>query len=409
MVILHTSDWHIGRLLYGRRRYDEHAAFLDWLADAVEREGADVLLVAGDVFDSGTPSNRAQEIYYRFLVRISSTRCRHVVITGGNHDSPSFLDAPRDLLRALRIHIVGAASERPEDEVLTLADEQGSPALVVCAVPYLRDRDLRTAEAGESYEDKERKMLEGIRAHYAAVLAIAQERRGAAGGNIPIVAMGHLFAAGGETSEGDGVRELYVGSLVRVDSGCFPPCIDYLALGHLHAAQCLQGLESRRYSGSPLPMGFGESGQSKGVVRIAFDGRQPVVTVLPVPAFQPLVRVGGDWENITAGIAALAAADSTAWLEITWDGAELAGTLRERLDELVAGTKMEILRIRNRRLLDKALECAETEETLDDLDSVEVFERCLQSYEVADLQRAELRGTYARLLQSMAEQDAQAI
>ncbi len=408
MVILHTSDWHIGRLLYGRRRYDEHAAFLDWLADAVEREGADVLLVAGDVFDNGTPSNRAMEIYYRFLVRISATRCRHVVITGGNHDSPSFLDAPRDLLRAFRIHVVGSAADRPEDEVLTLEDEHGNPALIVCAVPYLRDRDLRTAEAGESYEDKERKMLEGIRAHYSAVLAIAEERRDAAGADIPIVAMGHLFAAGGETTEGDGVRELYIGSLARVESGCFPPSIDYLALGHLHAAQCLQGLESRRYSGSPLPMGFGESGQRKSVVLVDFAGRKPMPAVLPVPTFQPLERVAGDWEKITAGIAALAAADSAAWLEITWDGNELAGALRERLDAMVAGTRMEILRIRNRRILDKALESTE-EETLDDLNPVEVFERCLQAYGVADTDREEVRGTYARLLQAMAEQDEQAI
>ncbi|MDZ4186401.1 MAG: exonuclease subunit SbcD, partial [Desulfuromonadales bacterium] len=91
MKLLHTSDWHIGRALYGRKRYDEYQAFLNWLAALIESEDIDVLLVAGDVFDNSTPSNRAQELYYRFLCRVAATPSRHVVITAGNHDSPSFL------------------------------------------------------------------------------------------------------------------------------------------------------------------------------------------------------------------------------------------------------------------------------------------------------------------------------
>nr|NJM04751.1 exonuclease subunit SbcD [Desulfobacula sp.] len=92
MKFLHTSDWHIGRSLYGRKRYDEFSAFLDWLAGFIEARGMDALLVAGDIFDTGTPSNRAQELYYGFLRRVSASCCRHVVIIAGNHDSPSFLN-----------------------------------------------------------------------------------------------------------------------------------------------------------------------------------------------------------------------------------------------------------------------------------------------------------------------------
>jgi len=98
MKILHTSDWHIGRTLYGRKRYEEFEAFLVWLAGTIIQEQVDVLLVAGDVFDTSAPSNRAQELYYRFLCRIAASSCRHVVVTAGNHDSPSFLNAPRELL-----------------------------------------------------------------------------------------------------------------------------------------------------------------------------------------------------------------------------------------------------------------------------------------------------------------------
>ena len=166
MKILHTSDWHLGRALYGRKRYEEYEAFLDWLAALIEGEDIDVLLVAGDVFDNSTPSNHAQELYYRFLCRVAASPRRHVVVTAGNHDSPSFLNAPRELLKFLNIHVVGCASELPEDEVILIAGPDHDPLLIVCAIPYLRDRDIRTAEAGESLEDKERKIIEGIRAHY---------------------------------------------------------------------------------------------------------------------------------------------------------------------------------------------------------------------------------------------------
>ena len=95
MKILHTSDWHLGRTLYGRKRYEEFEAFLAWLTETIREREIDALLVAGDVFDTSTPSNRAQELYYRFLCRVVASHCRHVVVIAGNHDSPSFLNAPR--------------------------------------------------------------------------------------------------------------------------------------------------------------------------------------------------------------------------------------------------------------------------------------------------------------------------
>src|SRR5450756_1372264 len=141
MRILHTSDWHIGRTLYGRKRHDEHEAFLLWLSDTIREQQADVLLIAGDIFDTITPGTRAQELYYQFLCRIAASECHHVFVTGGNHDSPSFLDAPRQLLRMLHVHVMGSVSGNPEDEVFVMRDKSGVPELIVCAVPFLRDRD----------------------------------------------------------------------------------------------------------------------------------------------------------------------------------------------------------------------------------------------------------------------------
>ena len=121
LTLLHTSDWHLGRAFHGRRPEAMFAAFLDWLLDTLAAQEVDVLLVAGDVFDTQTPTPRVQALYYRFLARLAAQgRCRHVVITAGNHDSPAFLDAPQHVLAALNVHVVGAAKETPEQEVLTL-------------------------------------------------------------------------------------------------------------------------------------------------------------------------------------------------------------------------------------------------------------------------------------------------
>ncbi len=408
MKVLHTSDWHIGRTLYGRKRYEEFEAFLTWLAETIQQNAIDVLLVAGDVFDTSAPSNRAQELYYRFLCRVAASSCRHVIVVAGNHDSPSFLNAPKELLKALDVHVVGNKTENLEDEVLVLRNKYDVPELIVCAVPYLRDRDIRVAEAGESVEDKERKLIDGIRTHYAAVAALAEQKRKELGADIPIIGTGHLFAAGGQTTDGDGVRELYVGSLAHVTAGIFPPSFDYLALGHLHVPQKVNGLETTRYSGSPLPMGFGEAKQQKSVCQIAFHNRAASVQLIDVPVFQKLERIKGDLAAISRRILELAATDTPSWLEVIYDGTDIIGNLREHFERVTAGTQMEILRIKNNRIINHLLEQTYEEETLDDLNEDDVFERCLAVHKVPEDQRPELLRAYRETISSLYEDDLQA-
>jgi len=408
MRVLHTSDWHIGRTLYGRKRYEEFEAFLTWLAETIQQNKVDALLVAGDVFDTSAPSNRAQELYYRFLCRVAASSCRHIVVVAGNHDSPSFLNAPKELLKALDVHVVGSSTASPEDEVLVLRNEQDAPELIVCAVPYLRDRDIRVAEAGESVEDKEQKLIDGIRTHYAAVAALAEQKREELGADIPIVGTGHLFTAGGQTVDGDGVRELYVGSLAHVTAGIFPACFNYLALGHLHVPQKVNGSETIRYSGSPLPMGFGEAKQQKSVCQVEFHSTAASVQLIDVPVFQKLERVKGDWDGISNRILELSATDSQGWLEVIYDGTEVIGDLRERLEAAMSGTQMEILRIKNNRIIDRVLGQIHEEETLDDLNVNDVFERCLAVHDVPEDQRPELLRAYQETVSSLYEDDVQA-
>lgn len=406
MKFLHTSDWHLGRTLYGRNRYDEFAAFLKWLAALIESERVDALLVAGDIFDSSVPSIRAQELYYRFLNEIARSKiCRHVVITSGNHDSPSFLNAPKALLRALDVHVVGSASDRPIDEVVALRDSQKRLEAIVCAVPYLRDRDIRTVEAGESVEEKGRKLLEGIERHYREVCQAGEALRKKENGAVPMVAMGHLFTAGGTTVDGDGVRELYVGSLAHVSRSIFPEGIDYLALGHLHVPQKVGGEEYLRYSGSPLPMGFGEARQQKEVVLVNFSEGERSITEVAVPLFQPLERISGTVEAITSRIFQFKAEGSSAWLEIEYTGAELPGNLRGLLEEAVKGSSLEIRRIKNNRLSTLVLQQLTEHESLDELGELDVFERCLNAAKVPDAQRPALVHAYREIVLSLHDDD----
>ncbi len=419
MKILHSSDWHLGRTLFGRRRHDEFAAFLDWLTGVLHERQPDALLVSGDVFDTGTPGVRAQELYYSFLRRAADSPCRHVVITAGNHDSPSFLDAPRALLGALRVHVVGAALPHPSmenpggpslrEEVITLRDAAGRAELVVCAVPFLRDADLRVSSPGESRQDREVRLREGLLAHYAAVTEEARSRRDAIeraeGTRVPLVIMGHLFTVGGKTMDGDGVRDLYVGSLAAMPASAFAPEASYVALGHLHVPQAVGGREHIRYSGSPLPMGFGEADQQKSVCFAELDADGPArVGLLPVPRFRRLKTLRGGREAILARVTEMIREHEEIWLEIIPDSPSSA--LRDELEALTKDTRLDILRIRDRVLSDAALYADGAEETLEEMDPHDVFERLLDARRTEEEKRPSLRAAYEELLHEMENADA---
>ena len=406
MKILHTSDWHIGRTLYGKKRYEEFEAFLQWLVDTIQTQKVDILLVCGDVFDTGTPSNRAQELYYGFLCNVATSCCRHVVVIAGNHDSPSFLDAPKELLRTLHVQVIGSLPQTREEEVLVLYKQEQMEA-IICAVPYLHDKDIRTAEPGETIDDKNIKLVEGLKRHYEKVCSIAEQKRGGRS-DIPIIAMGHLFTAGGKTVEDDGVRELYVGSLTHIEIDAFPSSIDYLALGHLHIPQCVGKQPHLCYSGSPIPMGFGEANQEKKVMLIEFTEKKPTIQEIPVPCFQQLIRIEGSLEAIQAKLNSLKQENSQAWLEIEYTGKDLIPNLRELLDDALVGTTMEIRRIKNKQIMDRVLNNLAKKETLDDLSEQDVFIRCLDAFDVPEEEREGLIESYTQIVKALHEDDVNA-
>ena len=141
MKILHTSDWHIGHALYGKKRNDEHSAFLNWLTEQIASRDIDALVVSGDIFDTGSPGGAAEQLYFDFLTSIIKTNCKTVVIVAGNHDSPRRLQAPAALLKKLHIHVIGIPSA-PADHVIELKDSDDNIGALCCAVPYLRKNDM---------------------------------------------------------------------------------------------------------------------------------------------------------------------------------------------------------------------------------------------------------------------------
>lgn len=403
MNILHTADWHLGRTLYSKTRYEEFQKFLDWLLVTIREQSIDVLLVAGDVFDTIAPSYRAQELYYDFLSQLPETRCRHVVITAGNHDSPTFLEAPRQLLRALDVHIIGHVTDPIDHEVILLRDSDGKPELIVCAVPYLRDRDIRKSDAAESLEAKEQKIREGIANHYDQVAQVARRLRDSLESPIPIVAMGHLYTAGGETVEGDGVRKLYVGNLAHVESTIFSDNFDYVALGHLHVPQKVNGSETIRFSGSPIPMGFGEAQQQKYVNLVRWNANHLEVELVPVPQSQRLESIRGDWPHIESRLQAMKQLKESIWIEVSYQGTEPIANLKEKVEQLIDGTDVDALRVTDARQTELLLKQGDFSQDLEELQPIDVFKRCLELNNVPEDKRKEFEDAYQEILLQMPE------
>jgi exonuclease SbcD len=402
--ILHTSDWHLGRYLHRtRQRYEEFEKFLDFLAGQIEARQIDCLIVAGDVFDTTTPSNRAQRLYYEFIQRIVSLpRPPRVVIVAGNHDSPTFLEAPASLLEGFGVYIAGAPS--PEKELITLSGPSGRPELLVCAVPYLREGDLRAAVYEETAEQARKTLASALAARYREAREAADRRLSELGADLPVVAVGHLFVAGSVTEEGDGVREIHAGPLEALAADNLPR-FDYVALGHLHSPQRAGKSDFVRYSGSPLPMSFGEAGRKKSMCQVDLEpGREPVLEIVEIPLFQKLARIEGDLGALMEGMRKLEG--TGAWLELTQTGGAAQGDPKEALEAEAARLGLEIIRIRDDRFRALALAAEEPGPELSALSPEAVFESLLTQAKTPEEDKTELRRTYARVLSALLEEDA---
>ena len=404
--ILHTSDWHLGQHFMGKTRQAEHQAFCAWLIEQVHEQAVDAVLIAGDIFDTGAPPSYAREQYNRFIVELRATGCELVVL-GGNHDSVAMLGESKTLLAQLGTRVIPGVCEPIEEQLLVLHRRDGSPGAILCGIPFIRPRDVLLSQAGQSAQDKQQSLQQAIQQHYQDLYALAESKRAELGGDLPIIATGHLTTVGASAS--DSVREIYVGSLEAFPTSAFPPAA-YIALGHIHRPQKVGGLEHIRYCGSPIALSFDEAKQQKEVLLVALDTsglRQ--ITALPVPRFQPLLSLRGSLKELETAIQEAAkqgSAEQPVWLEVLVGTDDYLSDLQLRIAALCEGLPVEVLRIRRERGNASASLQGKAKETLDELSVEDVFAQRLSSETLDETEQAKLLGLYQQVVSGLREGEA---
>jgi len=397
MKILHTSDWHLGQRFYDQERHQEHALFLDFLLLTLQQQKIELLLVCGDIFDNANPSRQAERLYYDFLRRLSVLGHCQAVIVAGNHDSASHLEAPKRLLKALNIHVVGSLSEEHDDVLLQIKSQnEQDPGVWLAAVPYLRDRDLRRAVAGESFDEMEQRTKQGVIQSYAKLATELQQRNtsGAA-----LIATGHLTAIGSSLSDSE--RHIHIGSLGSISASQFPDAFDYIALGHLHRAQKVGGNETIRYSGSPLPLSFSEIKHDKTLRIIDTQADKIEQQSITLPRFRCLLSLKGSSEELQQQIAALQPKEQlTPWLELILTDSELATNDLKQLHDSAKQQQVEILKIGLAQQHAPPATLSESDRRIEELQPEEVFQHRLESYQ-GRISHETLRDCFQQLLKQL--------
>lgn len=402
MRLLHTSDWHLGQHFMGKTRLAEHEAFLAWLIGQINGHAIDAVVVAGDIFDTGTPPSYARELYNNFVVSVQATGAT-LILLGGNHDSAAVLGESRSLLACLNTLVIPTLAE---SRVVPLKNRTGETAALLCALPYLRPRDVITSQAGQGLAEKQQSLQQAIIDTYQAQFSAANALRDQYG-PLPLLATGHLTTVGAQTS--DSVREIYIGSLEAFPVSGFP-AFDYIALGHIHRPQKVGGLEHIRYSGSPIALSFDEAAQQKQVLLIELGNTAlQTVTPLPVPRFQPMQALRGSLDTLADAITRAATAGTPelpVWLDITVTVEGYLSDLHTPVRKLTEGLPVEVLRIHRERSDSAPTLRRRAQETLTELTPLEVFKHRLATETLdADLQ-ASLQGLYQQVVDEIQQGSA---
>lgn len=341
MKILHTADWHLGQTFFEHDRREEHLHFLEWLQKQIRERGIDVLLIAGDVFDSPNPSAESQRMFYTFLRRTTDENPRlQVIIIAGNHDSAARLEAPNPLLEEMRVTVRGVVRHTKEGEIdfrnlLVPLYENGKIGAWCLAVPYLRQGDYPVADSYPA----------GVKALYERLFQEVE------GQGIPVIAMGHLQATGSEISENDRSERTVIGGLECVSPDSFNRKIAYTALGHLHRGQRVSGRKNVRYSGSPIPMSFAERNNKQGVVLAELNGSEIRISPLPFESPVKLLSIPSTPRSLPEVLETIAnlpqgeITTGTPYLEIKVLITEPEPSLRYRLEEALEGKAVRLARI----------------------------------------------------------------
>ncbi|MNH89129.1 Nuclease SbcCD subunit D [compost metagenome] len=278
MRILHTGDWHLGRTLEGRSRQKEQEQFIDELVEIADASQADLILMAGDVYDSVNPPAAAEQLFYDAAARLTADG-RPLVVISGNHDQPERVASVSPLVRRQGITLVGM----PTSEPVTVHAVRTGEVAKIAALPYPSEARLGELLAGDSGEDE-------LRLAYSARVGRLMNLLGREFTPQTVnLAMSHIYVLGGV--ESDSERPIQVGGAYTVDPSALSCGAQYTALGHLHRAQRVKGGSMIRYSGSPLAYSFSEAGQAKSVAMIEVaPGGEPSFEEIYLRCGRPLVN-----------------------------------------------------------------------------------------------------------------------
>lgn len=339
--ILHTADWHLGKMLNEQSREEEQKRFLDWLLKQVVELEVDVVLVAGDVFDTANPPQSAETLYYDFVAALHGSTSASLVLIGGNHDSANQLEAPKRVLKSLRTHVHGAVFETPADRLLLLPSAE-APKVAIAMVPFLREKDIRMGRSGDTEAAVRKEIVEGIARVYEETANAAKEAKIAC----PIVATGHLTVAGSSSSDSE--RDIHVGGLGAVDSSVFPEAFAYVALGHLHRPQSTDKAGRIRYSGSPIALSFSEVHDKKEVRLLDVNGQGVAQSSVPIPVFRRLIQLKTSLATLEGDLAAQAKVspgELTTWVEVVLSGHTGLNDANNQVRTLAHGQPFEVLKV----------------------------------------------------------------
>ena len=404
MKILHTSDWHLGQNFYNKSRKNEHERFLQWLLEQVTEHDIDAIIVAGDIFDTSTPPSYAREMYNKFVVDSNKIGCQ-LVLLGGNHDSVSVLKETQQLLKYMGTDVIPNTNEDHATQVVELKGKSGKVEALVCAIPFIRPRDVLTSQAGVKGVERQKQLGDAIKQHYQSVYdaAVAKRNTFENRDTMPIIATGHLTAMG--VKQSDSVRDIYVGNLDGFAADGFPNA-DYIALGHIHRPQVVAKREHIRYCGSPIPLSFDELKSKKQVCVVEFVQGERSISQLEVPIFQPLAEIKGDLSEIESQLNQYIdmEEEQSVWLSIEVQAQDYLSDLQERMRALTEGLNVEVLQLRRaRERRNQALE-HESAETLAELTPMDVFEKriALEEFE-SDTEKERLERMTVKFKQVIAE------
>jgi exonuclease SbcD len=399
MKILHTADWHIGKKLHKHYLYEDFDLFINWLIKLITEQEIEAVLISGDVFDLANPSAEARKQYYRALLQLRKTNCQ-LIITGGNHDSPSMLDAPKEILNELKVTVIGGMPYKIEECLIPLQNKKGENELIVAALPFLRDSDLRSIDEEVVYENRIEAIRKGIEATFTKAAKTSKDLYP----ELPVLAMGHLYAAGIESSDSE--RDIQIGNQAAFQASQFGTEFSYVALGHIHKPQRVNAQIPTFYSGSALPLSFSERKDEKRLLLIDTEnGFEP--ESIAIPSFRKLIRINGSIAEIQQKLFSLESQGSlTNLIEVELKEVNYDANLIAQLDDLVTNfeqANFEIVKHRAtfKNQLRESGKLFESHQHLEDLKPQEVFQKLLAQHSYAEEIKEKVNIAFQELLEEV--------